>query len=85
MNLHLNPSKPVKDGVPATPPPDVLAAVAQAADAYDTLAQSGRLVHFELDPFTGRLVASLRDARGNHLGPLSARKVLEMACGGTLD
>jgi FlaG protein len=71
--------------IPDSPPPEVLEAMAAAADAYDRLKTSGRQLHFETDPDTGRLTVQLLDPDGNVVTTLPPSKVLDLASGGTLD
>ena len=62
------------DDIPASPPPEVLEAIARAHEAYERLEASGRHVHIELT-----------DASGTPLRSLSPRTVLELAAGAALD
>jgi hypothetical protein len=73
------------DDIPASPPLEVLDAIAAAHAAYERLEQSGRHVHFDLDEVTGRLAVELTDTTGTRLRSLSARAVLEFAAGAPLD
>jgi hypothetical protein len=73
------------DDVPASPPPEVLDAIARAHEAYERLEATGRHVHFDLDEASGRLALELTDASGTPLRNLSPRTVLELAAGATLD
>jgi hypothetical protein len=73
------------DDIPASPPPEVLDAIARAHAACERLEASGRQVHFALDEATGRLALELTDAYGTRLRSLSPRAVLELATGATLD
>jgi flagellar protein FlaG len=63
----------------------VLDAMGAAADAYDRLKTSGRRLHFETDPATGRLMAQVLDPEGNVITTLPPSKVLDLASGGSLD
>jgi hypothetical protein len=79
-------SAPVRsDDIPASPPPEVLDAIARAHQAYERLEASGRHVHFDLNRASGRLAIELTDATGVPLRALSPRTVLELAAGATLD
>jgi hypothetical protein len=69
------------DDIPASPPPEVLDAIADAAAAYDRLEASGRRMHFDLDAATRRLTLELIDADGNRLRRLTGAQVLELADG----
>ena len=73
------------DDIPASPPPEVLDAIADAHEAYERLEASGRHVHFDLNETSGRLAVELTDASGTPLRSLSARTVLELAAGAPLD
>lgn len=69
--------------VPASPPPEVLDAIAAADAAYEQLDASGRHVRFGLDPATGRLTCELTDGEGVTLRHLSSHAVLDLASGTT--
>jgi hypothetical protein len=71
--------------IPESPPPEVLDAMAVAADAYDRLKTAGRRLHFEADPDTGRLTVQVLDPDGNVVTTLPPSKVLDLASGGALD
>jgi hypothetical protein len=73
------------DGIPASPPPEVLDAIARAHDACERLAASGRHVRFDLNEVSGRLACELTDAAGAPLRRLSPHTVLELAAGTLLD
>ncbi|MGH2873434.1 MAG: hypothetical protein ACRDL5_13365 [Solirubrobacteraceae bacterium] len=74
----------VSETVPATPPVEVLDAVALAATVYERLLEDDREVRFDLDPLTGTLVISLRETSGRRLAALSASDVIDLAAGGSL-
>ena len=67
------------DDIPASPPPEVLDAIAAAHAACERLEASGRHVRFNLDEASGRLALELTDARGTRLRRLSPRAVLDLA------
>jgi hypothetical protein len=69
------------DDIPASPPPEVLDAIARAHEACERLEASGRQVRFDLNETTGRLAIELTDASGIPLRRLSPRAVLELAVG----
>ena len=71
------------DDIPASPPPEVLDAIARAHEACERLQASGRHVHFDLDPATGQLACELTDGDGATLQRLSPRGVLDLAAGTT--
>jgi hypothetical protein len=73
------------DDIPASPPPEVLEAIARAHEAYERLEAAGRHVHFDLDEVSGRLAVELTDASGTALRTLAPRTVLELAAGASLD
>jgi hypothetical protein len=70
--------------IPALPPAEVLDAMGAAGDAYDRLKTSGRRLHFETDPATGRLTIQLLDDDGHLLTTLPPSKVLDLADGAPL-
>jgi hypothetical protein len=72
------------DEIPASPPLEVLDAIARAHEACERLAASGRHVHFDLNEASGRLALELTDASGTPLRSLSARAVLDLAAGAPL-
>jgi hypothetical protein len=67
------------DDIPASPPPEVLEAIARAHEAYERLEAAGQHVHFNLNEVSGRLVCELTDASGTPLRRLSPRAVLDLA------
>ena len=71
--------------IPASPPSEVLDAVAAALAAYERLDAAGQRVRFDLDETSGRLLCELTDADGALLRSLSARAVLDLAAGGSPD
>jgi hypothetical protein len=82
---RLSPTRVRSDDIPASPPPEVLDAIARAHEAYERLEASGRHVHFNLNEASRRLALELSDASGTTLRSLSPRTVLELAAGATLD
>jgi len=73
------------DTIPASPPPEVLAAIGTASQAYDRLAASGRQLHFGIDQSSGKVVVELQDLSGNVLSTLSPSQALDIAGGEPLD
>jgi hypothetical protein len=71
----------IVDTIPATPPPDVLAAVQTASQSYDQLAATGHQVHFASDPQNGRLSIQVLDMAGAHVSTITPTKTLEIASG----
>ncbi|HWD76875.1 MAG TPA: hypothetical protein VG371_17190 [Solirubrobacteraceae bacterium] len=76
---------PPAEAIPASPPAEVLDAIGAAADAYDRLKTSGRHLHFETDPVTGKLTIQVLDDEGHLLTTLPPSKVLDLADGAPLD
>lgn len=70
-------------GIPACPPPEVLEAMAVAAEACDRLAETGRTVRFTTG--LGRLSIHLIDGRGAVAQTLSPTQLLDLAGGGAID
>jgi hypothetical protein len=73
------------DDIPASPPPEVLDAIARAHEAYERLEAAGQHVHFDLNEVSRRLACELTDASGTALRRLSPRTVLDLAAGAPLD
>jgi len=71
--------------IPASPPPEVLDAIAAAHAAYERLDAAGRHVHFDFDETTGRLDCELTDGDGARVRSLSPRAVLDLAAGASPD
>jgi beta-lactamase class A len=69
------------DAIPASPPVDVLAAVATASQAADRLQASGHALRFSVNPPTGRLSVQVTDLDGNALRSVSPSTVLAVASG----
>ena len=78
-------SMPRHAAIPDTPPPEVLEAMDTAAQAYDRLAATGRRLHFESDPLTGRVAVQLLDPEGGVVANLRASQVLHLADGRGID
>jgi hypothetical protein len=72
------------DTIPSSPPPEVHAAMAVAADAYDKLKATGRALSFQIDEGTGKLHIEVHDPNGQVLFTLPPSKALEIASGGSL-
>lgn len=71
--------------IPPSPPPEVLEAIAAAAEAYDRLEASGRQLHFSADEETGQLTVQLLDLERNLIGTVPVASVLDLASGTPLD
>jgi hypothetical protein len=67
--------------IPATPPSEVLDAVAAAGRAYEKLERAGLHISLRLDE-RGRLEAGVQDRLGRPISRLSASDVLRAADGG---
>ena|SRR6516162_10161931 len=72
------------DALPSSPPPEVLAAMDVAADAYDKLKADGRQLSFQIDAATGRVSIEVRDLGGQVLFAVAPLKALDVASGGSL-
>jgi hypothetical protein len=61
------------DTIPSSPPPEVMDAIAFAAQAYEQLGANGQSVGFRVDRLTSRITVQVRDLEGNLLsvGPPS--------------
>jgi hypothetical protein len=68
----------------ATPPPEVHAAMAQAADAYDKLQASGHQLQFHLDTHTGHVEIEVHDLEGHVLFTVPPSKALQIATDGVI-
>jgi hypothetical protein len=73
------------DTIPASPPPEVMDAIATAMGAADRLAASGREMSFHPDPPTGKVTVAVHDLQGNLISTVSPSKVLDVADGGSVD
>jgi hypothetical protein len=73
------------DTFPASPPPEVMDAIAVATQAADRLAADGQALHFQVDPPTGKVTIEVHDLQGNVQSTVSPSKALDIAGGGTLD
>ncbi len=71
--------------LPSSPPPDVLAQMADAAQRYDELTSQGRELRFARDPESGRTRIEVRDRAGHLVKTLSPAQALDVAAGGPLD
>jgi flagellar protein FlaG len=82
------PAQPVAavtvDTLPASPPPQVLEEMADAAKVFDSLRAQARELHFETSG-EGRVVVTVRDLDGNVIRTIPPAKALEVAAGAPLD
>jgi len=67
------------------PPPEVLDAIATAARASARLAESGREMHFRVNPRGGGVTVEVRDLQGNLCSTVPPSAALDVAAGGSLD
>ena len=79
-----SPSPERTEVIPGSPPPEVLAAVAVAAEAGEELRRSGRHVHFGVDG-DGGVEIVLADRQGRSISRLSPVELLRAADGGSVD
>jgi hypothetical protein len=68
--------------IPSSPPPEVLAQIALAAQTYDGLGARGYDLHFAHDPASGRTNIEVRDASGALLRTLSPTEAIDLAAEG---
>ena len=82
------PAQPVAavtvDTLPASPPPQVLEEMADAAKVFDTLRAQARELHFETTG-DGRVTVTVRDLDGNVIRTIPPAKALDVAAGGPID
>ncbi len=64
-------------GVPASPPPDVLERVHEAAARAAELARHNRELHFEKDPGSNRVIVEVRDLQGQLIRTIPPSSALE--------
>jgi hypothetical protein len=64
-------------GVPASPPPEVLYRVHEAAARAAELASHNRELHFEKDPGSNRVIVEVRDLQGRHIRTIPPSSALE--------
>jgi hypothetical protein len=69
------------DTVPASPPPEVHAAIGVANQAYHNLQASGSEMRFKVNEATGKLTVEIHDVHGNLLFTVPASTVLDVASG----
>jgi flagellar protein FlaG len=69
------------DVMPASPPHDVQAEVAQAHERAQQLAESNRELHFAKDPDTGRIIVQVRDLDGKVLRTIPPSHALAVMSG----
>ncbi len=64
-------------GVPASPPPEVLDRVHEAAARAAELARLNRELHFEKDPASNRVIVEVRDLEGRLIRTIPPSSALE--------
>jgi hypothetical protein len=69
------------DTIPASPPPEVHAAIGVANQAYHNLQASGSEMRFKVNEATGKLTVEIHDVHGNLLFTVPASTVLDVASG----
>lgn len=67
------------------PPTEVYEAMTVAAEAFETLAESGRSLHFRLDDPTARVIVEVHDSDGEVLFTVPPSRALDVAAGGGLE
>jgi hypothetical protein len=70
---------------PSHPPPEVLDAIATAAQASARLTESGRELRFRVNPRGGGVTVEVRDLQGNLCSTVPPSAALDVAAGGSLD
>lgn len=70
--------------LPLSPPPELDAEIAAAAQAHSDLEAAGQRLNFSLDPQSGKLKIELQDLSGNTLSAVSPSQVLDIAGGGSV-
>ncbi len=64
-------------GIPASPPPEVLDRVHEAAARAAELARQNRELHFEKDPDSNRVIVEVRDLQGQLIRTIPPSSALE--------
>ena len=64
--------------IPPAPPPDVLEAIAAAAERVHQLAKENRELHFRPDEHSSRIIIEVRDMSGNVIRTIPPSKALEL-------
>jgi hypothetical protein len=72
----------VSDVIPASPPPEVLAAVDAAWERTAELAAQNRELHFKRDETSGRTIIEVRTLDGEVLRTIPPSKMLDLMSGG---
>jgi hypothetical protein len=69
------------DTIPASPPPEVHAAMGVANQAYHNLKAQGAEMRFKVNEATGKLTVEIHDVHGNLLFTVPASTALDVASG----
>jgi flagellar protein FlaG len=72
------------DVIPASPPPEVLAAVDVASERTHQLASENRELHFTRDKASGRVIIEVRTLDGELLKTIPPSRALDVMTGGAL-
>ena len=70
--------------IPASPPPDLLEEMQEAARVADKLRSMQRELHFEPQP-NGRVIVQVRDLDGNVIRTIPPSQALDIAAGAPLE
>jgi hypothetical protein len=70
--------------IPSSPPPDLRAEMAKAAQRADELEEQGRELHFEVDD-RGRVIIEVRDLEGNVIRSIPPSRMLDVVAGAPLE
>ena len=65
-------------GIPESPPPDVLEAMAAAAERVAELAADNRELHFRADEHSSRIIIEVRDMSGNVIRTIPPSTALDV-------
>jgi len=80
----LGPAVEVDLSIPSSPPPDLRAEMAAAAQRADELREQGRELHFEIDD-RGRVIIEVRDLEGNVIRSIPPSRMLDVVAGAPLE
>jgi hypothetical protein len=70
--------------IPSSPPPDLRAEMAAAAQRADELREQGRELHFEVDD-RGRVLIEVRDLEGRVIRSIPPSRMLDVVAGAPLE
>ena len=80
FDAALNAASVTVETIPASPPPDLLEEMQQAAQVADKLRSMQRELHFEPQP-NGRVIVQVRDLDGNVIRTIPPSAALAIASG----